>query len=229
LNRDHHLRLTSGGGIPRRAALLVSLIAVIAMPWAVEAKADIVQPFGFTSADMDAYFGQSFTAMALEPAVGTLSFQWAALNLAAPDPVLTADLFDGFGFGGALVATTTTVTVPDTLASGEWVNLTFASLMPLTAGNQYSIRFSFDGVGLRSGGFRFANTVGDDIGSFYFGGHRLTSTGGIAAAPGVSSDLAFRVLSTIPEAQSWLLLAAAASLGSAGCGVRRIIRRGRVS
>jgi hypothetical protein len=95
LNRDHHLRLTSGGGIPRRAALLVSLIAVIAMPWAVEAKADIVQPFGFTSADMDAYFGQSFTAMALEPAVGTLSFQWAALNLAAPDPVLTAEAASG--------------------------------------------------------------------------------------------------------------------------------------
>jgi hypothetical protein len=202
---------------------------IVAVSSASTARADIIQPFGFVSADMNMYFGQSFTATVAEPVAGTLSFKWAALNLAEPDPVMTADLYDGFGFGGALLGTSTTVTVPDTLASGEWVNLTFSSPVPLTAGNQYSIRFSFAGVGLRSGGFSYVNTVGDDIGSFYFGGHRLTGSGGVAADPGVSSDLAFRVLTTIPEARSWLLLGSVVSLGSAWCGMRRVIRRARAS
>ena len=161
--------------------------------------------------------------------VGTLSFKWTASNLAEPDPVMTADLFSGFGFGGALLGTSATVTVLDTLAGGEWVNFTFASGVPLTAGNEYSIRFSYAGVGLRSGGFSYVNTVGDDIGSFYFGGHRLTGGGGAAADPGVSSDLAFRVLTSIPEGQSWLMLGAAAFVGGTARGMRRFVSRWRVS
>jgi hypothetical protein len=222
-------RVIYAGALQCRTALLCLLIALVPPILAVDAAADIVQPSGFVSADMNTYFGQSFTATAAESVVGTLSFQWAALNLVEPDPIMTADLFAGFGFGGTLLGTSTTFTVPDTLATGEWVNLTFASPVSLTAGNDYSIRFSFMGVGLRSGGFRFANTVGDDIGSFYFGGHRLTGSGGAAADPGVSSDLAFRVLTTIPEAPSWLLLGAVVSFGAAWGGVRRLIPCRQVS
>lgn len=159
---------------------------------------------------MNANFGQSFTATSNEPAVSSVGFAWYAANLGFPDPTMTATLYDGFGFGGSVLGTSNTYTVPDSYPDGDFVDFVFTPNVALTNGNVYSILFSYSGSGTQSGGIYTYNLLGGDAGSIYVGGVRLDATGADIAFPN-TSDLMFRVLGgSVPEPTSLGLAAMSA-------------------
>ncbi|HQY87299.1 MAG TPA: PEP-CTERM sorting domain-containing protein [Tepidisphaeraceae bacterium] len=193
----------------KRNALVLS--ALVGLSQIDIAAADIVQSTYNSGAAINAHFGQSFTATINEPAVSAVGFAWYGANLSFPDPTMTATLYDGFGFGGSVLGTSNTYSVPDSYPDGDWVDFVFSPNVALTSGNTYSIRFSYAGSGVQSGGIYTHNVAGGDAGSAYVGGVRLDASGADIGAPTVSSDLMFRVLAgSVPEPTTLGLLAAGA-------------------
>jgi hypothetical protein len=196
----------------------LSLLGTLVLGGGTTAWADIVQGSGSGAIALtaSARFGQSFTATANEPRASTVSFMWGSYDPWNPDPTMTVTLRSGAGFGGPALGTQTVGPILDTTPDMSWVNFTFAMPIPLTAGQTYTLDFTKANT-LHSGAFRiqFASPSGP-----YAGGTAYYS--GAAQAP---VDLAFRVISAVPEA-SGLLMGLVAACGGGALAIGRRLRCG---
>jgi hypothetical protein len=191
----------SGRSAGRAAAVLIGVSVLLLGPGRVQAQPIIDQQntlggsvsFGSTGA------GQSFA-----PSLPGISF--ATFSLSTPSgttDVLRLDLFDGSGYGGALLASSAPVTV-NTGAALQPIELDFSSTISLTPGNTYTLR-----VALTSG-----TTYGAEFSPSnpYTGGMGFGSNG----VPNPSNDFVFSEgLNVVPE-PSALALSTLCGIGLAG-------------
>ncbi len=178
-----------------------ALAVVIALAIAALADASIIQSNWNSSYavgySLFAPIGQSFTATANETQVGAVSFLRGAIldNPNRPDPVVTAQIRNGIGVTGAVIASQTLPAIPQSTAVGTWIDFVFDSPVTLTPGQNYTLTFT---TPTNSGATALSYAGNHD--NPYAGGNVIYGDGTSAA----HEDLAFRVLS-IPEPTSILL------------------------
>lgn len=154
---------------------------------------DIVQPIRVEDMSLGTvpYFGQTFTATDREPVVGTVSFMWGFIgtfNAPNPDPTIKLELRQGSDPSGPVLASQILPSIPDSTPASAWVDFHFSPPVPLAEGQNYSLLFTVLTPGDISGSFGFSSQ------NVYAGGHLIHSISSLA-----TRDLAFRVLTVVPE------------------------------
>lgn len=154
---------------------------------------DIVQPVHNEDMSLGAvaYFGQTFTATDGEPVVGTVSFIWAVIgtfNASFPDPTIKLELRQGSDPSGPVLASQILASIPDSTPASAWVDFHFSPPVPLAEGQSYTLLFTNLTPGDVSGSFGFTSQ------NVYAGGHLIHPISSLA-----TRDLAFRLLTTVPE------------------------------
>lgn len=188
------------------AALLSVAVPCAALPATaaiVQANANAFTAFGSSPTPI----GQSFTAEFTVGLLDTVEFRYLPnVNTTLSAPSVTIDLFDGVGYGGTLLGSTTR-SLSGTGAE-RWEAFQFA-MIPLVVGGSYTFRLTGTGSG----------SYGLQTGDPYPGGDRLDSNG--APVMGLPGDLAFQIFGEIAPpnviplpAAGWLLVTGLGALAA---------------
>lgn len=117
------------------------LCAAIAGAIAPAASADIIQDQGVFDHAISFFdpVGQTFTAV--DPQISAIAFAFSDINPSSPNDPVTMSLYEGVGFDGTLIASTTQTlpaVLPSTSATPQFIDFDFTGVS-LTVGAIYTV------------------------------------------------------------------------------------------
>lgn len=209
------------------AACLAALSVVAAPAHAATTVVDVTTNRSLTISSFDPV-GQTFTADGNQ--LSSFGFQLVSLNPTAANTAITLTLYDGAGFGGAVLATRSILptNLPLQNRAPGWLDFDLTGTA-LTPGNTYT-------AALTTSGTRFALNYGPPIniytgvaqgGDAYTGGNLVATNLGsnrVCATGICDSNFRFTTLnnSAVPEPATWAMMLG--GFGAMGLTLRR--RRG---